>query len=689
MKSEKPILVTSALIYANGAPHLGHVLETIQADIFVRAQKLLGKTCYYISGSDSHGTPIMIQAEKQGISPEAMTSAMREIQANLFSQFYVQFDHYHQTHTPENEKWVQDIFHRLKQNAHIAKRTIAQAFDPIKQMFLPDRYVKGECPRCQAQDQYGDNCEQCGATYSALELKNPRSVLSDATPISKESEHYFFELPQFSEYLKNYLKSGVITIELFNKLNEWFEAGLQAWDITRDAPYFGIPIPGSPNQYFYVWLDAPIGYIASFSDFCHKNPHIPFEDFWKSDSNAELYQFIGKDIVNFHALFWPAMLHGSQLRTPTQLCVHGFLTLNGQKMSKSRGTLISAQTYLNHLPAEYLRYYLAAKLSSHVEDIDLEWQDFTNRINSDLIGKYINIASRASSFLQKYFNNELSVSLSEEDTKRIEHWQSLGNKIPLQFQNREYSHAIRDIMAMADEINQYVDQHKPWHLIKDQDKQTTVQAIATVALNGFRLLSLYLKPILPETAKRVELFLNIPELHFSNANIILLNHQIQTFSPLLTRIDPKCIEALMTESQQAISAQANNQNQTTTQNKTEINSQKKDTTAEKKYVSIDTFNQLDLRVATIMQAEIVEGSDKLLKLMVDVGEGQLKQIFSGIRSAYQPENLIGKQIVIIHNLEPRKMRFGLSEGMALCAGDGSNLWLISPDKEAPNGATVK
>lgn len=674
MNSGKQILVTSALIYANGAPHLGHVLETIQADIFVRLQKLMGNTCYYVSGSDSHGTPIMIQAEKQGISPEAMTSAMRDIQAQLFSQFHIEFDHYHQTHTPENEKWVWEIFNRLNKNGHIVKRTIAQAFDPIKSMFLPDRYVKGECPRCQAKDQYGDNCEQCGATYSALELKNPRSILSDATPISKESEHYFFELPQFSDYLKQYLKNGVIPIELFNKLNEWFEAGLQSWDITRDAPYFGIPIPGSPNQYFYVWLDAPIGYIASFADFCKQKGNISLESFWGKDSSTELYQFIGKDIVNFHALFWPAMLHGAQLRSPTQLCVHGFLTLNGQKMSKSRGTLISAETYLNHLPAEYLRYYLAAKLSSHVEDIDLEWQDFTNRINADLIGKYVNIASRASSFLQKYFNHQLASQISAEEIELIQQWQNRGEMISTYFQDLEYASAIREIMSIADEINQYVDQQKPWHLIKTESEHTRVQAIVTVALNGFRLLSLYLKPILPITVNKVESFLNIPPLQFSNTHAILLNHTIQAYTPLLTRIDPSHIEALMTESLQNASS--------ATETKTPVSQGKE-------AISIETFNQLDLRIAKIVQAETVEGSDKLLKLMVDVGESQLKQIFSGIRSAYQPQDLIGKQIVIIHNLAPRKMRFGLSEGMALCAGDGSNLWLISPDGDAPNGATVK
>lgn len=678
MKSTRRILVTSALVYANGEPHLGHVLETIQADIFVRLQKLMGHTCYYICGSDSHGTPIMIQAEKQGILPETMTAQMRKIQAELFSRFHVEFDNYHQTHSEETQEWVYEIFRRLEKNGHIRKRIIEQAFDPVKKIFLPDRYVKGQCPRCHAQDQYGDNCEQCGSTYSALELKNPRSILSDTTPLTQQTEHYFFELPQFKNVLQTWLQSGVISTELLNKLNEWFEQGLQAWDISRDAPYFGFLIPNHSDKYFYVWLDAPIGYIGSFSDFCKRQGNLTTESFWNENTDTDLYHFIGKDIVYFHALFWPAVLHGAQLRKPTNLFVHGFLTLNGQKMSKSRGTLIWARTYLNHLPAEYLRYYFAAKLSSRVEDIDLEWNDFASRINADLIGKYINIASRAASFLQKYFNNQLAHQLPADDVKTLKHWQECGTLIQTHFQKLEYAQAVRDIMSIADELNQYVDQHKPWHLIKNSNEHIRVQEIVTVAINGFRLLTLYLKPILPETAKHVEIFLNIPSLDFSHINQVLLQHVIQPYTPLLTRVDPKKIEEILKEAQQHITSE----NNTDKQNKKEIPPMKEN-------ISIDHFNQLDLRIAKIIEAHAVEGSDKLLRLIVDIGETKFKQIFSGIRSSYQASDLIGKQIVIINNLEPRKMRFGLSQGMALCAGNGSTLWLISPDGAAPNGAIVK
>jgi methionyl-tRNA synthetase len=671
MPAQRHILVTSALIYANGAPHLGHLVGTVQADIWVRFQKMRGHQCTYICGSDSHGTPIMIQAEKMGLSPEILIAKMHEAQVQDFRDFYIEFDNYHQTHSPENRELVECMFKRHVAKNNIAKRTIKQLFDPIKNMFLPDRYIKGECPHCSAKDQYGDNCEVCGKTYAPTELKNPYSTLSGAKPIEKESEHYFFKLQQYENFLKQWTQQGHLQDQITHKLEEWFTDGLREWDISRDAPYFGFTIPGVENKYFYVWLDAPIGYMASFSDLCKRRKDLNFSDYWENKKNeTELFHFIGKDIVYFHALFWPAMLKGADFRTPTAIFVNGFLTIDGQKMSKSRGTFIKARTYLNHLQPEYLRYYFAAKLSHHIEDIDINFEDFTQRINADLVGKFINIASRCASFLNKYNASQLSAYCAEPAL--YETFAKAGDAIAESFEKLNYSQAIRHIMALADSANQYIDEKKPWALIKEPNKAQEVQAICSMGINLFRVLMIYLKPVLPHTAQHVERFLNIPPLQWEHKDQPLLDHTILAFQPLLTRIDATQIEAMKMATQQDLQTSQTEPQPTPTE-----------------YISIDDFNKIDLRIAKIVHAEAVEGADKLLRLEVEVG-GQTRQIFSGIKSAYQPEQLIGKHVVIVANLAPRKMRFGISEGMILCAGSGgSDLWIISPEEGAQAGMKVK
>lgn len=673
MLQKRKILATNALPYANGTLHLGHLVGTIQGDIWVRLQKMLGHHCFYICGSDSHGTPIMIQAQKMGITPEQLITDIYQEQVRDFSDFLVEFDNYHTTHSEENKTCVETIFDRQMKAGNIAKRTITQLYDPDKKMFLPDRFIKGECPRCSAKDQYGDNCEVCGATYSPTELKNPYSTLSGATPIEKESEHYFFKLQQFESFLKEWTKSGHLQSQVTNKLEEWFNDGLKEWDISRDSPYFGFKIPGETDKYFYVWLDAPVGYMASFKNFCDKHPEFSFSDYWEKDDTTELVHFIGKDIIYFHALFWPAMLHGAAFRTPSNIYVNGFLTINGQKMSKSRGTFIKARTYLNHLQPEYLRYYFATKLSDRIEDIDINFDDFTQRINADLVGKFINIASRCASFIERHFDGMLAHTCTEP--KLFNDFVEAGAKIADHYQKLEYSQAMRLIMSLADLANQYIDEKKPWALMKQEHQQHTVQDVCSVGLNLFRILMLYLKPVLPETALQVEAFLNIPPLTFNDKNIPLIHHRINTFKPLINRIDPKQIEALKMSAQQEI--------QPTTPSAPETKSN------EPAFISIDDFSKIDLRVATVLEASTVDGSDKLLKLKVDLGN-ETRQIFSGIKSAYEPEQLIGKQVVIVANLAPRKMRFGVSEGMVLAAsGTDSGLFVIGPDTGAVAGMQVK
>lgn len=539
----RKILITTALLYANGSLHLGHILEHIQADIWARFQKMRGHNCIFICGNDAHGTPIMISAEKMGITPEEMIARIHKEHIADFTDFHIQFDHFDTTHAPENQALVNLIYQRLRDKGDIASQTIEQAYDPVQNMFLPDRYVKGECPRCGAKDQYGDNCEACGATYTPVELKNPISVLSGATPLQKSSVHYFFDLKNYEKELKEWGHSGHLQEQVANKLNEWFEAGLKAWDISRDAPYFGFEIPDAPGKYFYVWMDAPIGYIACFEKLCALRPNLQVKDFWGKDSEAELYHFIGKDIVYFHALFWPAMLKGAEFRTPSAIFAHGFLTVDGQKMSKSRGTFITARDYLNHLNPEYLRYYCAAKLNQHVEDIDLNFTDFTQRINADLVGKFVNIASRCAGFITKFFDGKLSSEL--DNMPLVAQFLLQGEIIADLYESREYHQAMREIMGLADLANQYIDSMKPWAMAKIPEELPRVQLVCTLGLNLFKILMVYLKPVLPKTAEAVEVFLNIPPLSWEDRVMPLLDHQINTFQPLLQRVDSAAIAALI------------------------------------------------------------------------------------------------------------------------------------------------
>ncbi len=529
------MIVTTALPYANGNIHLGYILEAIEADIWVNFQKMRGHTCYFIAGSDAHGTPIMIQAEKQGLSPEAFIEQMSREQLADIEQFGIRFDNFYTTHSPENEALVSEIYRNLKDSGAIIHKTIYQAYDPLKKMFLPDRYLKGTCPRCKTPEQYGDNCEACGATYSASELIDPKSVLSDVSPETRATEHLFFDLPQYADKLKQWLSGPHVAKEIQNKMQEWFEAGLQAWDISRDAPYFGFKIPGEEDKYFYVWLDAPVGYMASFQHFCQNHPELHFADFWKKGSETELYHFIGKDIVYFHTLFWPAVLMASQHRLPTQVFVHGFVTVNGEKMSKSRGTFITAKDYLAKLDPEYLRYYFAAKLNGAIEDIDLNFEDFMQRVNADLVGKIINIAARTASFIHKFFDNQLAATLN--NPALLAEFMGKETEIAEQYEKRDYARAIREITALADKANEWIAVEKPWQIAKEQGGVLLLQEIASTALNLFRILIVYLKPILPRLAVSVENFLEIPPLKWQDIETPLLKHQIKTFSPLMTRIE--------------------------------------------------------------------------------------------------------------------------------------------------------
>ncbi len=675
MTQQRHILVTSALYYANGHLHLGHIVEAIQSDIWVRLQKLQGHQCIHVSGSDAHGTPIMLQAEKRGIKAEDLVSQFRQEHMRDFSDFSVNFDNFHTTHSPENKALTELIYSRLHTRGHIAVKTIKQAYDPVKNMFLPDRYVKGECPKCGAKDQYGDSCEACGATYSPIELKNPISVVSGVAPIEKESEHYFFKLEDYADFLKEWTKAGHLQEQMTNKLTEWFEAGLRQWDISRDGPYFGFPIPNTENKFFYVWMDAPIGYIASFKNYCDTHNDARFDDFWKKDSPYELYHFIGKDIVYFHALFWPAMLHGADFRTPTKIFAHGFLTINGQKMSKSRGTFITARNFLNHVGPEYLRYYFAAKLNDGVDDLDLNLEDFVTRVNADLIGKYVNIASRCAGFLTKNYDGMLSASLyNPELTKRFV---EAGNHLLQGFQSRQYHRAIRDIMSLADLANQFVDENKPWELVKNPDNKEKVQAVCTQALELFRLLTIYLKPVLPEIAQKVEAFLNTKPFTWDDIHTPLLGSKINPYQPLMQRIDPKQVQAMLEEGKAMTEI-------TTTTTEKPANSLGIAPT-----ITYDDFAKIDLRIAKIVDAQHVEGADKLLKLTLSLGE-ENRQVFAGIKSAYAPETLVGKYTVMVANLAPRQMKFGLSEGMVLAAGPGGkDLWLLEPHQGALEGMRVK
>ena len=675
--NSRHLLVTSALPYANGAIHLGHLVEYIQTDIWVRFQKMQGHETIYVCADDAHGTPIMLRAQNEGISPEELVARTdREHRAD-FADFHVEFDNYHSTHSEENRQLAETIYGRLKDAGHIHSRTIKQAYDPLKEMFLPDRFIKGECPRCGAADQYGDNCEVCGATYSPTELKNPVSVISGATPIEKESEHYFFKLGDFEAMLQAWTQGEHTQPEIANKLNEWFEAGLQDWDISRDAPYFGFEIPDAPGKYFYVWLDAPIGYMASFKQYCDRHG-IDFNAWWDKDSEHEVFHFIGKDIAYFHTLFWPAMLAGSGYRTPTAVFCHGFLTVNGQKMSKSRGTFITARTYLEQLNPEYLRYYFAAKLGNGIDDIDLNLEDFQQRVNSDLVGKVVNIASRCAGFINKKFAGQLSGKIAEPEL--YARFVEASDRIAALYENREFSHAVREIMALADHANQYIDTQKPWVLAKESGKEQQVQDVCSMGLNLFRVLITYLKPVLPKLAEASEAFLNIDPLMWKDVRTPLTKHTINTFKPLMTRVEKDKVDAMVDASKENLQA-----TQTATQQKSADDSI--EPIAEQ--IEFDDFARVDLRIARIIKAEHVEGADKLLQLTLDIGN-ETRNVFAGIKSAYQPEDLEGKLTVMVANLKPRKMRFGISEGMVLAAGPGGkDLWVLHPDEGAQPGMRVK
>jgi methionyl-tRNA synthetase len=678
--SKRKILVTNALPYANGAIHLGHLVGYVQADIWVRFQKMRGHTVHYVCGDDTHGTPIMINAEKQGMTPEAFIAKMYHEHVNDFAGFHVGFDEFYTTNSPENKALASDIYRRLKAGGKIAVKTISQLFDPQKQMFLPDRFVKGECPKCGAKDQYGDNCEVCGATYAPTELKNPYSAVSGATPELRESEHYFFKLSDCGDFLADWTRQpGRLQREAANKMGEWFEAGLQDWDISRDAPYFGFEIPDAPGKYFYVWLDAPIGYMAAtrhlFDRIYGAEADAHFEEFWGKGSQAELYHFIGKDILYFHALFWPAILEYSAHRTPTAINVNGFLTVDGQKMSKSRGTFITARSYLDTgLNPEWLRYYYAAKLGSGIEDADLSLQDFVARVNADLVGKYINIASRAAGFITKRFDGKLSSELA--DTALLQKLQSAADSLAEGLEAREYSRVIRDVMALTDEVNQYVDRVKPWELAKSPELSEALHDACTLLINAFRLLTIYLKPILPKLAADIEAFLNVPPLQWADSEQLLLGHTINPYAHLMTRIDAKQIDALVEANKESRVAPV----------EPAAGAAKIEAIAPT--ITIDDFAKVDLRIARIVDCKHVEGAEKLLQLTLDLGD-HTRNVFSGIKSAYKPEDLVGRLTVMVANLAPRKMKFGLSEGMVLAAsGDAPGIFLLSPDNGAQPGMRV-
>ena len=690
MSTQRKLLVTSALPYANGNIHLGHMVEHIQTDVWVRFQKMRGHECYYVCADDTHGTPVMLAAQKKGISPEDMIAQVREDHLADFTGFGIGYDNYYTTHSEENRELSSEIYKALKANGKIVSRTIEQLFDPEKQMFLPDRFVKGECPSCHAQDQYGDNCEVCGATYSPTELIKPFSAISGATPVLKESEHYFFRLGECEDYLKQWT-AGSTTLadgrvqahlqpEALNKMNEWIEGGLQDWDISRDAPYFGFEIPDAPGKYFYVWLDAPIGYMASFKNLAARL-NIDFNEYFKADSQTELYHFIGKDILYFHALFWPATLQFAGLRAPTAVFAHGFLTVDGQKMSKSRGTFITAKSYLDEgLNPEWMRYYIAAKLNNRIEDIDLNLNDFIARVNSDLVGKYINIASRAAGFVHKRFDGQLSDVASSE---LIQQLQAASASLAQSYEEREYAKALREVMALTDVVNEYVDANKPWELAKQEGQDARLQQVCSELINAFRILTVYLSPVLPKLSAAVAEFLNTPALVWADAsNTLPADHAINKYTHLMQRIEPEQIDKLIENNKQAVAdAKAAE----------EKAAKAADFEPVAETCSFDDFMKVDLRVAKVLHCEKVEGSSKLLKFSLDLGFEE-RTIFSGIAASYpEPEKLIGRMVVVVANFAPRKMaKFGMSEGMITSAAnkDHSQLFLLDVDTGATAGMKI-
>lgn len=673
--NKRKILVTSALPYANGDIHLGHLMEAIQTDIWVRLQKLQGYDCIWVCADDAHGTAIMLSAQTQGITPEELIDRINRQHQQDFSDFLIGFDNFYTTHSEENRNFSESMYRTMESNGHIHRRSIKQLFDPDKNLFLADRYIIGTCPKCHAEEQYGDNCEACGSTYSPSELISPRSAISGAVPIEKESEHFFFDLPAFKDMLKVWTRSGTLQDQVANKLSEWLDQDLQQWDISRDAPYFGFEIPDAPGKYFYVWVDAPIGYMASFKNFCDREG-LDFDSYWLPDSDAELYHFIGKDIINFHTLFWPAVLTSSGYRTPTAVFAHGFLTVDGTKMSKSRGTFVNARTYLDHLNPEYLRYYLAAKLSSGIDDLDLNLEDFALRVNADLVGKVVNIASRCAGFIHKGFDGMLAENL--DNPELLAGIQSIKAEVTEHYDSREYGKAIRLIMAQADKANQYINDKEPWVLAKTDNQSVELQAICSTGINAFRLLLCYLKPVLPALTEKAEAFLNIDPLLWRDVDSLLTNHRINKFQALITRVEPDKIAAMIDASKA--------HNETAVATAAEIHFEPE--------IAFEDFAKIDLRIARIVEAAHVQGADKLLCLKLDLGpdsKGQpiFKQVFSGIKSAYDPADLSGKLTVVVANLQARKMKFGVSEGMILAAGPGGkDIWLLEPDSGASPGLRV-
>jgi methionyl-tRNA synthetase len=681
---DRNILVTCALPYANGPIHLGHMLEHIQADIWVRFQRLRGNNIHFVCADDAHGTAIMLKAKEMGITPEQLIADVQADHEKDFAGFNISFDNYHSTHSEENKALSSQVYLALRDNGYITKKVVSQLYDPEKEMFLPDRFVKGTCPKCKAEEQYGDNCDKCGATYSPVDMINPKSVVSNATPIMKDTENLFFDAPQFQDMLKEWTKSGALQTEVANKLSEWFESGLKAWDITRDAPYFGFEIPDAPGKFFYVWLDAPIGYMGSFKNLCDRTDGLNFDDYWKKDSSAELYHFIGKDIINFHGLFWPAMLDGAGFRKPTGVHVHGYVSVNGEKMSKSKGTFIKASTYLENLDPECLRYYYAAKLTSRVDDLDFNLEDFAQRVNADVVNKLVNLASRTAGFIAKKYDGKLSVEVSEPAL--YQEFVAAADSIAEQYENREFARAIREIMALADIANKYIDEKAPWALAKVEGKELEVQAICSMGINLFRVLMTYLKPIMPKLTERSEAFLN-ETLTWDSIKTPLAGHQINNFKALFQRIDPKHVEAMVESSKASAAADAAAKEKSAEATPAESQSElDKEPIAPE--IDFDTFAKTDLRVALIAKAEHVPKANKLLKLTLDLG-GETRTVFAGIKSAYKPEDLEGKLTVMVANLAPRQMKFGLSEGMVLAAGPGGeDIHILNPDSGAKPGQRI-
>ena len=703
------LLVTHALPYANGPLHLGHMLGYIQTDIWVRAQRMMGNEVHFVAADDAHGTPIMLAAEKAGMTPEAFIAGIREGHEADFADFQFSFDHYHTTHSDENRELASLIYTRLRDNGYIAKRSIKQLFDPEKQMFLPDRYIKGICPNCGTPDQYGDNCEHCGATYAPTDLINPYSVMSGATPVLRDSEHYFFELSKFEGLLRDWFAGKftggkpVANSGVAAKLREWLDGGLKDWDISRDAPYFGFPIPDAPGKFFYVWLDAPVGYLASFKALCDQTG-LKFDDFLGADSTAEMHHFIGKDIINFHGLFWPAMLHGAQFRTPTALHVNGYLTVNGAKMSKSRGTFIQARTYLDAgLHPEFLRYYFTTMLSDAPVDVDLDLKAFEERINSHLVGKWVNIASRTAGFVQKFFDGKLADHFDAEEAALWQILLSHYDGIDQLYEGGEFAEVTRRFVLMADLVNGHIAAKAPWLMAKDEAQRAALHQVCSFALAAFRLLAGLLKPVMPATVTAAEQFLAAPITDFNDARRELHGHTVNAFEPLLARIDPKRIAAMVeaskeslggsiTETKSAPAKKFKEPSKTMSEAGSTPNTPASGNVVDgAAIIGIDDFAKLDLRVGKVITCEFVDGSDKLLRFELDAGPLGKRQIFSGIRAAYgEPEKLVGRNVVFIANLAPRKMRFGLSEGMILSAGDGgSDLFLLDADQGAKPGATVR